>query len=67
MSRTAGETLESISLRPYASDIAYLRRVFPNGGYQVKLRDLIRAYVKQLEAEGEQTLMELERTYPDGT
>lgn len=66
MSRTAGETLESISLRPYASDIAYLRRVFPGGGYQVKLRDLIRAYVVQLRAEGEETLQELERMYPNG-
>lgn len=65
MSRPAGPPRESITIRLLAEDIRYLRRVFPTG-YQTKLNELIHTYVQQLQAEGEQTLGELERMYPNG-
>ena len=66
MTRSAGLSLTPISLRLPTADLEYLRRVFPAGGYQTKIKELIHSYVEQLQAEGEATLADLERMYPNG-
>lgn len=63
MTRPAGQSLTAISLRLPTADLTYLRTVFPSG-YQIKLKELIHSYVLNLQAEGEETLKELERRYP---
>lgn len=65
MTRPAGANTTPVSLRLDSEDLCYLRSVFPSG-YQTKLKELIHSYVLNLQAEGEETLKELERRYPSG-
>lgn len=65
MTRPAGAHTTPISLRVLTADLEYLRRVYPAGGYQTKLKELIHSYVLNLQAESEETLASLERMYPN--
>jgi len=60
MSRPAGEPLTRTSINLFHHDLEFLRQ---REGWQVKVRDLIHAYVQQLE--GDETNVALRRIYPD--
>ena len=59
MSRPAGEPLTRTSINLFHRDLEFLRQ---REGWQAKVRDLIHAYVQQLE--GAETNATLERMYP---
>ena len=64
MARPAGEPLTRITLNLRSEDFDMLKRLHPNG-YQLVIRDLVKEYIKTVNAEADTTLNTLNRMYPD--